>query len=137
MINLDDWAEIRHLFSEGKTSKREIARRLGASRGTVDRALASDRAPKYEWAPAESSFDEYAQRVRALLIKTPTKPASTLAERVGWSGAASLFRAKVAEIRPEYLPPDRADRLVHEPGFQVQCDLWFPHEPVQTTHADP
>lgn len=127
---MDDWAEIRHLFSEGKTSKREIARRLGVSRGTVDRALAADRAPKYQRASSGSSFDEYAVRVRALLIKTPTMPASTLAERVGWPGAASLFRAKVAEIRPEYLPPDPADRLVHEPGFQVQCDLWFPHTPV-------
>nr|WP_248764105.1 DDE-type integrase/transposase/recombinase [Pseudarthrobacter sp. SSS035] len=57
-------------------------------------------------------------------------PAATLAERVGWSGSASLFRAKVAVIRPEYAPPDPAERLVHEPGFQVQCDLWFPHEPL-------
>lgn len=57
-------------------------------------------------------------------------PAATLAERVGWSGSASLFRAKVAVIRPEYAPPGPADRLVHEPGFQVQCDLWFPHEPL-------
>jgi hypothetical protein len=55
-------------------------------------------------------------------------PASTLAERVGWLGSPSLFRAKVAEIRPEYRVPDPADRLVHLPGFQIQCDLWFPHE---------
>ena len=39
-----------------------------------------------------------------------------------------MFRSKVAEIRPEYAAPDPADRLVHPPGFQVQCDLWFPHE---------
>ena len=55
-------------------------------------------------------------------------PAATIAERVGWSGSESLFRAKVAGIRPEYAVPDPADRLVHPPGFQVQCDLWFPHE---------
>jgi hypothetical protein len=48
------------------------------------------------------------------LAKTPTMPAATLAERVGWSGSASLFRAKVAAIRPEYAAPDPADRLVHE-----------------------
>ena len=57
-------------------------------------------------------------------------PASTLAERVGWSGSASMFREKVADIRPEYVPPDPADRLVHLPGKQVQCDLWFPHEDI-------
>ncbi|MHA7295539.1 IS21 family transposase [Arthrobacter sp. HLT1-21] len=130
MINLDDWAEIRHLFSTGKHSKREIGRIVGVSRGTVDRALESGRVPKYQRASGVSSFDAFAPRVRELLAKTPTMPAATLAERVGWSGSASLFRAKVAVIRPEYAPPDPADRLVHDPGFQVQCDLWFPHEPL-------
>jgi hypothetical protein len=103
---------------------------VGVSRGTVDRALESDRAPKYQRASGVSNFDAFAPRVRELLVKTPTMPAATLAERVGWSGSASLFRAKVAAIRPEYAPPDPADRLVHEPGFQVQCDLWFPNVPL-------
>lgn len=127
---MDDWAEIRHLFSTGKHSKREIGRIVGVSRGTVERALESDRVPKYQRASGVSSFDAFAPRVRELLVKTPTMPAAALAERVGWSGSASLFRAKVAAIRPEYAPPDPVDRLVHEPGFQVQCDLWFPHDPV-------
>jgi hypothetical protein len=34
-------------------------------------------------------------------------PAATLAERVGWCGSASLLRAKVAAIRPEYAPHPR------------------------------
>jgi hypothetical protein len=61
-------------------------------------------------------------------------PAATIAERVGWSGSPSLFRAKVAELRPEYAVPDPADRLLHPPGFQVQCDLWFPHEDLPLGH---
>lgn len=71
---------------------------------------------------------------------TPTMPAATIAERVGWSGSPSLFRAKVAELRPDYAVPDPADRLVHLPGFQVQCDLWFPHEDLplgDDQHAAP
>ena len=32
----------------------------------------------------------------------------------------------MARIRPEYAPADPCDRLVHLPGEQVQCDLWFP-----------
>ena len=127
MIKLDDWAKIRHLFSTG-VSRREIARLAGVSRGTVDRALAEDREPTYQRAPAGSSFDVFAVEVRRLLAVTPTMPAATIAERVGWSGSPSLFRAKIAEIRPDYATPDPADRLVHPPGFQVQCDLWFPHE---------
>lgn len=125
---MDDWAEIRHLHSTGQHSKREIARLAGVSRGTVDRALAADRAPTYQRGAAGSSFDAFAVRVRVLLAATPTMPAATIAERVGWSGSPSLFRAKVAVLRPEYAVPDPADRLVHSPGFQVQCDLWFPHD---------
>ena len=125
---MDDWAKIRHLFSTGEHSKREIARLAGVSRGTVDRALAEDREPSYQRAPSGSSFDTFAVAVRRLLAATPTMPAATIAERVGWSGSPSLFRAKVAAVRPEYAVPDPADRIVHPPGFQVQCDLWFPHE---------
>jgi transposase len=135
VIKLDDWAKIRHLFSTGKHSKREISRIVGVSRGTVERALEADRAPRYDRAPTGSMFDAYQAKVRTLLAVTPTMPASTLAERVDWPGSPSLFRARVAQIRPEYLPPDPADRLVHEPGFQVQCDLWFPREPLPLGHG--
>ena len=127
---MDDWAKIRQLFSTGQRSKREIGRLVGVSRGTVDRALETDRVPKYQRASTGSSFDAFAAQVRVLLAVTPTMPASVLAERVGWSGSASVLRDKVAVIRPEYVPPDPADRLVHEPGKQVQCDLWFPREPL-------
>jgi hypothetical protein len=132
---MDDWAKIRQLFSTGQHSKREIGRLVGVSRGTVDRALESDRLPKYQRAASGSSFEAYAARVRVLLAVTPRMPASVLAERVGWLGSASVFRDKVAAIRPEYVPPDPADRLVHEPGRQVQCDLWFPHEPLPLGHG--
>jgi hypothetical protein len=96
--------------------------------------LAVDRAPTYQREPSGSSFDEFAGRVRVLLAATPLMPAATAAERVGWSGSPSLFRAKVAELRPDYFVPDPADRLVHPPGFQVQCDLWFPHEALPLGH---
>lgn len=131
---MDDWAEIRHLFSTGQHSKREIAKLVGVSRGTVDRALVTDRPPTYQRASTGSSFDVFAPQVRQLLAASPRMSAAALAERVGWSGAASVFRAKVAEIRPEYAPPDPADRLVHLPGAQMQCDLWFPHEAVPLGH---
>jgi hypothetical protein len=117
---MDDWAKIRQLFSTGQHSKREIGRLVGVSRGTVDRALETERLPKYGRPPVGSSFDAFAPQVRVLLAVTPTMPASTLAKRVGWSRSASVFREKVAALRPEYVPPDPADRLVHEPGAQVQ-----------------
>lgn len=64
--------------------------------------------------------------VRVLLGEFPTMPASVLAQRVGWKGGHSWFAENVARIRPEYAPADPCDRLVHLPGEQVQCDLWFP-----------
>jgi transposase len=134
---LDDWAEIRHLHSTKKISKREVARRLSVSRGTVDRALTPDRAPTYQPAGSGSSFDAFAQAARALspaTPATPAMPAATIAERVGWAGSESLFRSKIAEIRPDYRVPDPVDRLVHPPGYQMQCDLWFPHEDIPLSH---
>ena len=76
-------------FSTGKHSKREIGRIVGVSRGTVHRALESDRAPKDHRAAGVSSFDAFAPKVRELLVKTPTMPAATFAEGVSWSGSIS------------------------------------------------
>lgn len=106
---MDVWAQIRHRYATVKISKRELAKQLGVSRGTVDRALEAERPAKYERKPAGSSFDAYAPQVRALLVQTPTMPASVLAERVGWTDSASLFRDKVRGLRPEYMPADPVD----------------------------
>lgn len=56
--------------------------------------------------------------------------ATVLAERVRWEGGHSWFAECVARIRPEYVPIDPCDRLVHLPGQQVQCDLWMPGQVV-------
>ena len=42
-------------------------------------------------------------------------PTSVIAERVGWTRSSSIFRARVAELRPAYLP-----------GELAQWDFWFP-----------
>ncbi len=34
--------------------------------------------------------------------------------------------ARVAELRPSYMPPDPASRTAYEPGEIAQCYLWFP-----------
>ena len=104
-----------------------IAERLGISRNTVARAVASSEPPKYERAPVEAtSFTPFEERVRAMLTEFPEMPATVLAERVGWSGSPSWFRENVARLRPEQRRPDPADRLVWAPGDAAQCELWFP-----------
>jgi hypothetical protein len=126
VISLETWAEIRYLYGSEGLSQRAIARRLGISRDTVARAIASGSPPKYVRVSGPSAFDPFEPRVRELLTQFPTMPTSVIAERVGWAGSQSWFRKKVALLRPEYAPKDPADRLSYRPGDQAQCDLWFP-----------
>ena len=124
---MEDWALIRRLHGTEGVSKAQIARQLGVSRNTVAKALASTEPPRYERARAAGSAWAAAEpAVRALLSRYPSMPATVIAQRVGWSGGRSWFAENVARLRPEYAPADPADRLVHLPGEQVQCDLMFP-----------
>lgn len=67
MIRVEDWAEIRRLHRSEGLSARSVARELGISRGTVLRALASDRPPMYRREPKGSVVDAVEPVVRELL----------------------------------------------------------------------
>jgi transposase len=99
---------------------------LGISRNTVRSALASDAPPRYERAPKGSIVDEVEPRIRELLAVFPTMPATVIAERIGWTRSIRVLSARVAELRPVYLPPDPASRTSYVAGEIAQCDLWFP-----------
>ncbi len=122
---MEDWALIRRLAADG-VSKAEIARKLGISRTTVVKAVASPGPPKYERAAGATSFTPFEARVRALLAETPEMPATVIAERVGWSGSIRWFRDNVNRVRADQRPIDPADRLSWSAGDAAQCDLWFP-----------
>ena len=122
---MEDWALIRRLVADG-VPRRQVARQLGIGRATVDRAVASDRPPKYVRKPVPTAFTPFEARVRAILSEYPEMPATVIAERVDWSGSITWFRDNVRRLRPQYRRPDPADRLVWEPGDAAQCDLWFP-----------
>jgi transposase len=125
-LDVEDWAEIRRLRRAEQMSISEIARVLRISRNTVRSALASDSAPKYERAPAGSSVDAVEPRIRELLKAYPRMPATVIAERIGWTRSIRTLSARVAELRPAYLPPDPASRTSYVAGEIAQCDLWFP-----------
>ena len=122
---MEDWALIRRLAAEGVPNTK-IAVRLGVSRTTVVKAVASDSPPRYVRTATETSFTAFEARVRALLVETPDMPATVIAERVGWTGSIRWFRENVKRLRPEFRPPDPADRLSWDAGDAMQCDLWFP-----------
>jgi len=125
VISVEDWALIRRLVADG-VPRRQVARQLGIGRATVDRAVVSERPPKYERRAVPTAFTPFEARVRAILSEYPEMPATVIAERVGWTGSITWFRDNVRLLRPDYRRPDPADRLVWDAGDAGQCDLWFP-----------
>ncbi|WP_163744663.1 IS21 family transposase [Mycolicibacterium madagascariense] len=126
MLSVEDWAEIRRLYRAEGLPIKAIVRVLGVSRNTVRSAIASDAPPKYQRTPAGSIVDEVEPRIRELLQSYPRMPATVIAERVGWDRGLTVFKKRVAELRPVYLPPDPASRTSYVAGEIAQCDLWFP-----------
>jgi transposase len=126
VLNVEDWAEIRRLHRAERLPIKLIARTLGVSRNTVRAALASDGPPGYVRRSAGSLADEVEPRIRELLRVYPTIPATVIAERIGWQHSIRTLSARVAELRPVYLPPDPASRTSYAAGEIAQCDLWFP-----------
>jgi transposase len=92
----------------------------------VRTALASDGPPQYHRKPAGSAVDAFEDAIRAQLDLVPTMPATVIAERVGWTRGITVFKERVAELRPAYLPPDPASRTTYVAGEIAQCDVWFP-----------
>jgi transposase len=135
VLAVEDWAEIRRLHLSEGVSARAIARRLNVSRGTVARALASSSPPRYSRPPKGSAVDAYEPAIRALLSEFPDMAASVIGERIGWLCSASVLRARVAQLRPLFAPPDPASRTSYSPGELAQCDLWFPPAAVPLGHG--
>ena len=126
MLSVEDWAEIRRLRRAEGLPIKVIARVLGVSRNTVRAAIASDGPPKYERVRAGSIVDEVEPLIRELLAAYPSMPATVIAERIGWTRSIRVLSARVAQLRPVYLPPDPASRTSYVAGEVAQCDLWFP-----------
>ena len=59
MITLEEWAHIRYAHLAQGESLRSIAKRLGISRNTVAKAIASAEPIRYERRAGPSSFDAY------------------------------------------------------------------------------
>jgi transposase len=126
LLSVEDWAEIRRLHRAEGLPIKTIARTLRISRNTVRAALASAGPPKYERKPTGSAVDAFEDAIRGQLFEVPTMPATVIAERVGWTRGMTVFKERVRELRPAYLPPDPASRTTYEAGDIAQCDLWFP-----------
>lgn len=128
--------EIRILHGQG-LSAREIARRTGHSRNTVERYLRDPDAPRYTPRPAVAGkLSEHegwlAERVRSAL---PERLSAVVLLRElrdrGYAGGVTILREHLARQRPA-LPPEPVVRFETEPGRQMQVD-WA----VMRRGADP
>ena len=124
MLSVEDWAEIRRLRRAEGLPIKVIARMLNISKNTVKSALADDGPPKYERPARGSIVDEVEPRIRELLQVYPSMPATVIAERIGWQRSIRVLSARVAELRPVYLPPDPASRTAYAAGRNCQY-LWI------------
>ncbi len=123
---MEDWAEIRRLHKSEGMAIKAITRELAVSRNAVRRALARDLPRRYVRPAKGSVVDTVEPWIRELLAKTPTMPATVIAERIGWEHGLTVLKDRVRVLRPFYLPPDPASRTEYDAGHRVQCDLWFP-----------
>ncbi len=123
---MEDWAEIRRLHRAERMAIKAICRRLGVSRNTVRKALASHEPPRYQRAAKGSIVDAVEPQIRALLAEFPDMPTTVIMERVGWARGKTVFADRVQRLRPLFRRPDPAQRTEYLPGELVQCDLWFP-----------
>jgi transposase len=126
VLSVEDWAEIRRLHRAERMPVKVIARVLGCSKNTVRKALAAERPPAYRRSRTGSVVDAVEPRIRELLQACPTMPATVIAERIEWPYSIRTLSARVAELRPVYLPPDPASRTSYLAGEIAQCDFWFP-----------
>lgn len=126
MISVENWAEIRRLHRAEGLPIKQIVRVMKVSRNTVRAAVRSDGPPRYVRAAKGSVADAFEPQVRELLRVYPDMPASVIGERIGWPYSGRMLRARVAELRPAYLPPDPASRTAYAAGELAQNDFWFP-----------
>jgi transposase len=106
-----------------RLSIREIARRTGHDRKTVQRAVRSDAPPHYVRAARGSKLDAFKDEIGRLLLIDPRMPGTRVREllcELGYAGGKTILDDYLREVRPRYLPRPRTfQRTVYRtPGVR-------------------
>jgi transposase len=122
-----------------RLSIREIARRSGHDRKTVQRAIRSDAPPSYERPPQGSKLDPFKDEIDRLLRADPRLPGTRMREllqELGYAGGKTILDDYLREVRPRYLPRPRTfQRTTYRPGEILQVDLFALKRPVPVGHG--
>ena len=139
MLAVQEWAEIRAMWSVEGLSIKEIARRTGHSRNTIRAALRCPEPPRYGPRPARpSKLDPFKAQIHALLADDGRVPSQVIRDRItelGYGGGKTICDDYVRELRPVFSPPRTFQRTHYEPAELVQFDLWEPSAPIPVGHA--
>jgi len=114
---------LRYHFVE-KWKVGTIATQLGIHHSVVDRILSQAGMPKPERTKQSSIIDPYLPFIQTTLTTYPKLTAARLFDMVkarGYPGGASLFRQRIAQMRPRK-QPEAFLRLKTLPGEQAQVD---------------
>jgi transposase len=140
VLGVQEWAEIRAMWSVEGLSIKEIVRRTGRSRNTVRAALRAPQPPSYgPRAPRPSKLDAFKPQIHELLRSSEGQiPSQVIRERItdlGFCGGKTIVDDYVRELRPVFAPPRTFQRTHYEPGELVQFDLWEPSAPIPVGHG--
>lgn len=133
MVEVQEWAEIRHMKFVDRLSIREIERRTGRHRDTIRRALASEAPPKYQRSAKPSKLDPFKQEILRLLDGDASLPSQRIREMItelGYSGGRSICDDFIREARPFFKQPRTFQKTEYRPGEILQFDLWRPKREI-------
>jgi transposase len=139
VLDVERWAEVRRMRFVERLSIREIARRTGHDRKTVQRAIRSAVPPRYVRASSGSKLDRFKGEIGRLLQTDPRLPGTRVREllsELGYAGGKTIVDDYLREVRPRYLPRPRTfQRTVYRPGEILQVDLFGLRRPVPVGHG--
>jgi transposase len=123
VINVEQWHAIRCLHQRGY-SRRRIARELGLSRNTVNRALDGSEAPAYSRKAPVSGEETHDQFIRHYLRQgmRGSRILTELRERHRYAGSQASFYRALSRVRAGEAEPKAALRFETAAGEQSQFD---------------
>jgi transposase len=135
LLDVEQWAEIRHMKHVEGLSQREIRRRTGLHRDTIRRALVAERPPRYGPRPKRpSKLGPFIPSIEELLAAEPRLSGVRIREEIaklGYEGSKTILDDLLRELRPRFLPPPRSfQRTRYRPGELAQFDLCEPRAPI-------
>lgn len=136
MVQMDEYAHIRHAYYHENQSIRQMAKQFNRSRQSVRKALEQPQPPGYQHKQPRAAprLDPFKARITALLDQNQRLPRKQryTARRIyqiicseGFTGRESTVRGFISHLRQSRYVPATYLPLAFDPGMDAQVD-WGP-----------